>query len=161
MTTGWFEQFAAAEAAEVQTRVSEGVKEKGYSAFYPIVEGFWALLRTFADDETERVEELLRRGRRMFPEPAAFSPSWEKLWDELEQVAAYKKHALLSVPSPEREGEWQIVMDNPYSNQEVVCYPALTFMEAAYLYGYFRQKLEKNEYIRLQKIQTLIMNYGE
>jgi hypothetical protein len=161
MTTGWFERFAAAEAAEEQRRVSEEVKARGYSAFYPIVEGFNSLLRSFADDETGRVDELLRRGRRLFPEPAAFSPSWEKLWDELEQVAGYKRYALASVPAGERDGEWQVLMDNPYTNQEVACYPALTFMEAAYLYGYFRQRLEKNEYIRLQKIQTLIMNYGE
>lgn len=161
MTTCWYEELAAAETAEEQARVREEVKAQGYSAFYPIVEGFNSLLRSFTDDETGRVEELLLRGRRLFPEPAMFSPSWEKFWDELEQVAAYKKHALASVPLSEREGEWQVVMDNPYSNLDVVCYPALTFAEAVYLYGYFRQQLEKNEYIRLQKIQTLIMNYGE
>ena len=51
-------------------------------------------------------------------------------------------------------------MDNPLVVQEVVCYPALTFGDAAYLYAYFRPQLEKSEYIRLQKIQTVIQEIG-
>ncbi|MFC0211787.1 hypothetical protein ACFFK0_04845 [Paenibacillus chartarius] len=160
MTTGWFERFAAAGTAEEQAHVREAVEAERYPAFYPIVEGFTALLRSFGDEEIERVDALLRRGRELFPQPAGFSPSWEKLWDELEQTAAYKKEALAAVAPGDRDGEWQVLLDNPYTNQDVACYPALTFMEAVYLYGYFRQKLEKHEYVRLQKIQTLIMNFG-
>jgi hypothetical protein len=160
MSTGWFERFSAADTAEEQARVCEAVQAQRYPAFYPIVEGFHALLKSFDDEDIARVEKLLRRGRELFPEPAAFSPSWELLWKELEQTAAYKKEALASIPNGDRNGEWQVLMDNPYTHQDVACYPALSFMEAVYLYGYFRQKLEKNEYVRLQKIQTLIMNNG-
>jgi hypothetical protein len=160
MAHDWFEQFASAASVETQALVREAVASLGYPAFYQIVEGFTGKMKSFADADTAEVEALLARGRTLFPEPVRFSPSWEKLWDELEQVARFKKEALASVPVSERDGEWQVIMDNPYSNQEVVCYPALTFMEGAYLYGYFRQQLEKNEYIRLQKVQTLLMSYG-
>jgi hypothetical protein len=161
MTTQWFEQFAAADTAAEQARLCEAVHARRYSAFYPIVEGFHALMRSFEEEQAERVALLLRRGRELFPQPEAFSPSWEKLWEQLEQVAAFKRHAFASVAPADREGEWQVLLDNPYTHRDVACYPALTFMEAAYLYGYFRQQLEKNEYVRLQKIQTLIMNFGE
>jgi hypothetical protein len=33
-------------------------------------------------------------------------------------------------------------------------------MRAAYLYSYFRPQMKKNEYIRLQKVQQVIMHYG-
>lgn len=160
MAKDWFEQFASAASPAAQTQVREEVTSLGYSAFYPIVEGFTGKMKSFADADKAEVEALLARGRALFPEPAKFSPSWEKLWDELGQVARFKMDALESVVVSERDGEWQVILDNPYTNQEVVCYPALSFMEGAYLYGYFRQQLEKNEYVRLQKVQTLLMNYG-
>lgn len=56
--------------------------------------------------------------------------------------------------------EWQVLIDNPYSNQHIAVYPALSFQEAIYLYAYFRTSLEQNEYIRLQKIETVITNTG-
>lgn len=160
MAQDWFGQFASAVSAEAQDEVRKAVTALGYPAFYPIMDGFTGKMKSFADAETAEVEALLARGRRLFPEPGRFSPSWEKLWDELEEVARFKKEALQSVSASERDGEWQVIMDNPYTNQEVVCYPALTFMEGAYLYGYFRQKLEKNEYVRLQKVHTLLLSCG-
>ena len=51
-------------------------------------------------------------------------------------------------------------MDNPYTNENIVCYPGLSFIEAAYLYSYFMVNLAKNEYIRLQKVVNLLISSG-
>jgi hypothetical protein len=103
---------------------------------------------------------LLDKAKRLFPTPVLFSPSWDKVWSELEQIITHKAKILQAVPPEERDGEWQIVMDNPATIQEVVCYPGLTFLDAVYLFAYFRPQMEKNEYLRLQKVQTLFLQLG-
>lgn len=75
-------------------------------------------------------------------------------------MIATKIQVLQTIHKEDRDGEWQVIIDNPFAIQEVVCYPALNFLDAAYLYAYFRPDLEKNEYLRLQKIQTLVMEFG-
>jgi hypothetical protein len=107
------------------------------------------------------VREALSKARRILPQPGRLSPSWEHLWEQMERWLADKEEVLRQVPREARDGEWQIVMDNPYSHDAVVCYPGLPFIEAAFLYAYFRAGLKKNEYIRLQKVVNLIMTYGE
>ena len=72
----------------------------------------------------------------------------------------WKVYVYRKVPPGDREGEWQILMDNPYTNQEVVCYPGLTFDDAANLFAYFRPNLVKNEYLRMQKVSTAITEHG-
>jgi hypothetical protein len=67
---------------------------------------------------------------------------------------------LETVPPDQRGGEWQVILDNPHTIQEIVCHPGLTFDDAAYLFSYFRPGLERNEYIRLQKIQNMIVQVG-
>ncbi|MNR53601.1 hypothetical protein D3C85_1736400 [compost metagenome] len=89
-----------------------------------------------------------------------FSPSWETIWPEIELTIAAKRNIYTNIPHADRAGEWQVIMDNPLVVQEVVCYPGLSFEDAAYLYAYFRPQLEKSEYIRLQKIQTVIQEIG-
>ncbi|MBP1990455.1 hypothetical protein [Paenibacillus eucommiae] len=140
----------------LQTLVNQG----GHSCFYRLLNGFTARIKAFADTEEQEVEKLLSLAKQWFPTPVVFSPSWERIWAELEQIIAYKVMVLQSVPVGERDGEWQIVMDNPATIQEVVCYPGLPFMEAAYLFAYFRPQMVANEYLRLQKVQTLLMEIG-
>jgi hypothetical protein len=140
--------------------IRERVMSGGYSAFYELLERLKAKIKTFRDEEAGEVKRLLRKARELFPHPVAFSPAWQTVWDELEQITDYKIGAFRTIPDRERDGEWQVLMDNPFSNGEVVCYPGLAFLDAAYLYGYFRQGLEKNEYIRLQKVVNRIVDYG-
>jgi hypothetical protein len=156
-----FEQFEQAKSEQQLLTVVKEIHEGGYSSFRDFLEGFREKLKSFDDSDAEEVTALVEKAESLLPEPVSLSPSWENVWQELKETASYKIKALHTIPAQEREGEWQIVMDNPYTNQEIVCYPALSFLEAAYLYGYFRPTLKKNEYIRLQKIQNLLLDYGE
>jgi len=138
----------------------DSIREGGYSAFHMLLEGFKARLKTMRDDEVPHVRSWLRKASELFPEPGHFSPSWIYVWDELKQMTAIKQHVLQTIPESERDGEWQLILDNPHTIQEVVCHPGLTFDEASYLYCYFRPGLQRNEYIRLQKIQNVLMDIG-
>ncbi|MFD0695115.1 hypothetical protein ACFQZT_13485 [Paenibacillus sp. GCM10027628] len=134
--------------------------QEGYSGFRRLLDGFTEAVKSAMDTDIAGIEQAVAKASRMFPEPVIFSPSWERIWQELGDTAAYKRSVLEQVPPHDRNGEWQVILDNPGAIQEVVCYPGLQFNDAAYLYAYFRPQLEKAEYIRLQKIQTLIEDKG-
>lgn len=136
------------------------IQEGGYSAFHMLLEGFKARLKTMKDDEVHTLKSWLDKAAELFPEPGLFSPSWIYIWEELKQMTAIKQDILQTIPASVRDGEWQLILDNPHTIQEVVCHPGLTFDEAAYLYSYFRPGLQKNEYIRLQKIQNVLIHIG-
>ncbi|WP_282935266.1 hypothetical protein [Paenibacillus sp. RC67] len=144
------------ELASWKTSIDEG----GYSAFHMLLEGFKNTLKKLQEYEKESIYAWITKAREMFPSPEQFSPSWSDIWDELQQMAEIKTKLLQTVSPEERDGEWQLILDNPHSIQEVVCHPGLTFDEASYLYSYFRPGLQKNEYIRLQKIQSMVMEVG-
>lgn len=156
-----YEQFEKAMNSEQLTQLREAVQYHGYSFFRSILEGLKDKIKSFNDDEAQHVIQLLDKAKQCFPKPARISPAWQYIWEELEQVVNYKYELMQQVPIKEREGVWQIVMDNPYTNQEVVCYPNLTFLDAAYLYGYFRPQLVYNEYIEVQKVQSIVTQFGE
>ncbi|OXM87751.1 hypothetical protein [Paenibacillus rigui] len=145
-----------AELKELQTSVHNG----GYSAFHLLLEDFKQQLKTMQDEEVPHIVSCIQTARRLFPDPSQFSPSWRFIWEELEQIAAIKANIMQTIAPLDRNGEWQVILDNPYSVQGVVCHPGLTFHEAAYLYSYFRPGLERNEYIRLQKIQLAVTDVG-
>lgn len=139
-----------------QSSISDG----GYSAFHMLLEGYKKRLKTMRDEEVPSFRSWLDKAARLFPEPGLFSPSWIHIWEELQQMTEIKQRILQAVPVRERDGEWQLILDNPLTIQEVVCHPGLTFDEAAYLYCYFRPGLQRNEYIRLQKIQHVLTDAG-
>jgi hypothetical protein len=136
------------------------IEQEGYSAFRRLIDEFQYAIKKTTDREEAEVRERIETAARMFPEPAKFSPSWQDIWQELRDMLRWKAQVYRQVPPEEREGEWQILMDNPFTNQEVVCYPWLSFDEAAYLFAYFRPNLERNEYLRLQKVSTAITENG-
>jgi hypothetical protein len=160
MDTNLFEAFANSDSDQELTDIQRTINEKGYSGFRPFLYSFKEMIQHFRDEDIQEMEKLMKKAKKWFPSPVRFSPSWERIWEDLEQTITYKTKILQSIPANDREGEWQIIMDNPLAIQEVVCYPGLTFIEAAYYYGYFGPQLEKNEYLRLQKIHTVIIESG-
>ncbi|MEK8128424.1 hypothetical protein WMW72_10960 [Paenibacillus filicis] len=152
--------FEKAASEEELLQFQQKVTEGGFTAFRLFLEGFRSKLKEYVDQECTAVAERLATARRLFPEPTRFSPSWAAIWDEFEEIIAYKLTVLQSIQGEERDGEWQILIDNPYTNSDLVCYPSLTFFEGAYMYAYFRSDLKQNEFIRLQKIQTVILAFG-
>lgn len=156
-----YEQFKQAVNNEQLAQLQDAVQHQGYAFFRSILEGLKEHIKAFTDEDVQHVTQLLTKAKQCFPEPARISPSWQYIWDELDQIVKYKHLLMQQVPPEAREGVWQIVMDNPYTNQEVVCYPNLTFLDAAYLYGYFRPQIVYNEYIEVQKVQAIMTQFGE
>jgi hypothetical protein len=155
-----YESFVQAQTDQELLEVQSMVNTGGYSSFRLLLDTLTEKIKAYEDGEIEHVAALIDKGKKLFPKPVLFSPSWEVVWQTLEQTVGYKASVLKSIPARERDGEWQVIMDNPFAIQEVVCYPGLPFLQAVYLYAYFRPQLERNEYIRLQKIQTLVMDFG-
>ncbi|PZE21753.1 hypothetical protein [Paenibacillus xerothermodurans] len=153
-------RLAQAESEQELVELQNDVRAGGYSAFHLLLEGCKRSLKEMQDDEVEQLQRQLATARRLFPDPGAFSPSWLHIWTELEQMLAIKSRIMRTISKENRDGEWQVILDNPYTIHEVVCHPGLSFGEAAYLYSYFRPGLEKNEYLRLQKIQTMVTDVG-
>lgn len=139
-----FEQFTSAGEEQDLIDFQKSLHEEGYYGFYRLIKGFELKLKSFADEEAEPVKQLIAKAKAYFPRPIEFSLSFQFIWRELEEIRAYKADILERIPQEDRSGEWQIIMDNPHTNQEVVCYPALTFAEAACLFGYSPPQLEKN-----------------
>ncbi|MFC4597908.1 hypothetical protein [Cohnella hongkongensis] len=160
MSESAFHQYMQAEPEELEQTHSEEIASKGYFSFYRFIEDFREGLKTYSDDDIPLYRRKLTRARELFPNPQRFSPSWGGVWDEFELIFGVKNDVLASIPPLQREGEWQIVLDNPYSHQPVVCYPGLPFLEAAYLYGYFQRELKPNELLRLQHVASLLSVRG-
>jgi hypothetical protein len=156
-----FEQFQLATTIEAYNELRTMFENGGYSLFSQLLEGLKAHLITCDEATLEQAKQLIAKGREIVPQPSVISPSWEKVWGEMDHLIFHKGEALRSIPLSERDGEWQIIMDNPYTNEGITCYPALSFADAVYLYGYFRKDLRKNEYIRLQKIVNVVMSQGD
>lgn len=156
-----FQRFCEANEDEQLRSIQQDILSDGFSAFRQFVESFGDKLKRYEDDEKHHVQTILDKCKHWFSEPGSISPAWQTIWQEYQCIITYKNEALESVSPEQRQGEWQILMDNPYTNQQIVCYPGLQFIEAAYLYGYFHHELEKNEYIRLQKIETLLVAQGK
>lgn len=147
-------------AEQGRAALKETVERQGYDAFRLLVDRLEQELKAVDESGFDALSERLAAGRRLFPEPVRFSPAWQRVWEDLSAKLRWKRYAFECVPAGEREGEWQIVMDNPFTNHEVICYPTLSFVEAAYLFGYFKPSLENNEYLRLQKIVNTVVVTG-
>ena len=153
--------FEMLKVNERREELKQSIEQGGYDAFRLFVDQWEQALKEAGEEDFDAMEEQLAWCRAAFPEPVRFSPVWQSIWDEIGEKLRWKRYAFEKVPAGERDGEWQIVMDNPYTNQGVVCYPALSFMEAAYLFGYFKPTLAVNEYLRIQKIvNALEVNGG-
>lgn len=155
-----FRYYMQLESPETERMFRDDMNTAGYFAFYAFAEQFREGLRHYDDEDRARYGELLWRSRALFPDPMRFSPSFREIWDEYEAIYAAKNEALDSVPQAARDGEWQVLLDNPYVTQQVVCYTGLSFLEAAYLYGYFRRELKPNELLRLQQITHCLTASG-
>lgn len=149
-----------AEWPEDREALRERLLNGGYSAFYQLLEALRERIRLFGDGEADEVLALLDKAKAVVPEPGGISPAWQNVWTLLEQMIRFKQRALEAVPAEERDGEWQVLIDNPYENRETACYPGLNFMEAAFIYAKFRPELMENEYVRLQKVVTHLTEFG-
>src|SRR5690349_15040200 len=112
----WFDRFANA-AGDDCALVGSEIIRGGYSAFSDLLDGLKRLMAEAQEEQALRLEELVLKGRKMIPDPGAISPSWETIWEDFDRYIAYKLEAMARVAASDREGEWQIVMNNPYTNE--------------------------------------------
>ncbi|NBD23435.1 hypothetical protein [Paenibacillus glycinis] len=138
----------------------ESLRRAGFTPMRRFLDEFRHYLRTYEEADCDTAASLLARAMEAVPEPGRISPSWTYIWGEYGGIVRTKAEIFRDVPKRDREGEWQVLLDNPYSNQNIAVYPGLSFMEAAYMFAYFRTELANNEYIRLQKIATVITCTG-
>lgn len=155
-----FHHYMRIELEHLEQTFSKEMESAGYFAFYTFAEDFRNGLKAYSDDQIPRFGNKLARARELFPQPERFSPSWGEIWNEFDLIYEAKNGVLSAIPAAGRDGEWQVLIDNPYSHQPVVCYPSLPFLEAAYMYGYFQRELKPNECLRLQKVTELLLARG-
>lgn len=143
---------------------SEEVKKftsRGFSGVHDLIYRIRYEMRHAEEVQMGELQELLKELRKAIPEPGQFSPSWKKIWDELDEEWIIKMKVYRTVKPQDREGEWQVIFNNPYSTEGVICHTDLSFAEAAYLYAHFRRSLSQNEMIKLQKALTVLREVGE
>ncbi|MBB6669222.1 hypothetical protein [Cohnella nanjingensis] len=154
-------RFAGLRYEHEENAFRDEMLQAGYYAFFAFLEEFRAFLRAYGDDGIAEASSRIALARRLFPEAERISPSWARIWTEFERIAAGKNEAMAAVSPLERPGEWQVLIDNPHLPQQVVCYPDLAFLDAAYAYGYFSLELKPNENLKLQKTMTALLAQGD
>jgi len=156
MKTGMeiWEALQKAGTPDERKALAEKIAGGGYMVIYRLVEALRERIRSFADGEADGVLALIGKARDIVPEPGAVSPAWQDVWSKLERMARYKREALEAIPPEARDGEWQVLVDNPFENRETACYPGMTFADAVFVYAKLRPELVENEFIRLQKVVT-------
>ncbi|WP_256757512.1 hypothetical protein [Cohnella sp. WQ 127256] len=155
-----FDHYMQITQEQSELTFKTAIEAAGYFTFYTFIEDFRMGLKTYSDDHQAIYRLKLDHARTLFPTPERFSPSLFAIWDEFDLIFTCKNEVLDKIPASRRDGEWQILLDNPFSHQQVVCYPSLVFLEAAYMYGYFQRELKPNEILRLQKVTELMFTNG-
>lgn len=153
-----WKQIEAAVTEEERINMREVFLKEGYSLLYECLESIKDRIKRYEEDGAERITQLIKQAEAIIPSPESISPAWANIWGKLRHMISSKNDILSRVPQSDRDGEWQVILDNPYSNDPIVCYPHLSFLESVYLYSYFRADLMNNEYVRLQKIVTMIQS---
>ncbi|HEX7055727.1 MAG TPA: hypothetical protein VF260_00845 [Bacilli bacterium] len=155
------EQLEAAKTYEDLKQWRISIRKGGYTAFSTFLQLLQEKMKQYGDDEAKTILRTIRKGKRTLPRPRRISPAWDGLWERLLATAQQKAEILQTVPVDKREGEWQILINNPYVMDKLTCHPGLNFYEAAYFYGLFRQDLKKNEFMRLQQVQNWSSTFGD
>ncbi|MFD2672665.1 hypothetical protein [Marinicrinis sediminis] len=160
ITSPWVQALLTLEEETACKQLGEQMTEAGFAAVREWLDDLRVQLKRFEEHDMDRMAAILHRAQLALPHPEKISPSWQSIWQEYTTILQSKIQLLKQFPSQVRTGEWQVLMDNPYTQQGIVCYPSLTFMDAIYLFAYFRAELHPNEYIRLQRIETVWTEQG-
>ncbi|CAH1203422.1 hypothetical protein PAECIP111893_01964 [Paenibacillus plantiphilus] len=156
----YFMQLNMLDSIQDAPAVGKQLRSEGFTAVRRFLDDFRAYIRTYEEEQCQQAELLLQKARAALPEPGGISPSWTFIWQEFEGIMTTKRRILGEIDREQRNGEWQVLLDNQFSNQSIAVYPGLTFYEAVYMFAYFRTELVRNEYIRLQKVATVITIIG-
>jgi hypothetical protein len=157
----WLDEIQSSTSNQQLVEIGNRIKGAGYTGFYEIQDYIRESFKRTDEANLNEFNELVNKIKTAVPNPGEISPSWEYFWRDLDRMTHLKDKVFNEVHADTREGEWQVIIDNPFSHDNVACYPMLSFLEGVYLYCYFSLNLKKNEYLRLQKIASLVTMHGE
>lgn len=156
----WFEQFIEITTDEQKIQFKNSIEEAGFSAFNQLIQSIYNNLKLMEEKEFKQLKIWLELGRELFPDLVSVSPSWENTWRDTFKIYQIKVDLYKEIPEEERNGEWQVLFDNPFSTEEIVCNPNKTFAEATYLMAKYQLGIKKTEIVKLQKVTTVIIRKG-
>ncbi|OEF99928.1 hypothetical protein BHF71_07415 [Vulcanibacillus modesticaldus] len=157
----WFNNFIEIATEEQKLNFKKSIEQEGFSAINQFIRSFYEKIKEMDQDEFEQVKNWLKKGEELFPNLVDFSPSFENTWRDLLQLYQIKVELFSQVPVDQRDGEWQILYDNPYSTEPIVCHSNKNFVEATYLMAKYQLGIKKAEIVKLQKVITVIIKNGK
>ncbi len=157
----WFEHLTKINTDEEKNDFKKNILDEGFSAINDLINGFKEKLKLMDEDEFKLVKTWLELIKELLPDVTNISPAWDRIWEHLLHIYSIKVNLYHQVSKENRDGEWQVLFDNPLSTDEIVCHPKKTFQEATYIMAKYQQYLKKAEYVRLQKMITYITEEGK
>lgn len=157
----WFERLAEISTTEQKILFKKDIEEAGFSAINQLIGALNTQIKKMDEKEFKLVKDWLELGKELLPDLVSVSPVWKNTWEDFLDLYRIKVELFLEVPEEERDGEWQVLFDNPFTIHEVVCTPNKTFTEASYLMAKYQLNMKKAEIVKLQKITTTITKKGK
>lgn len=156
----WFERMTSLENEQESEQFVKEIQEQGFMALNNLINSFYEKIKEMEDKEFKQVEIWIQLGKDLLPDLATFSPTWSNTWKNLQTIFERKVEFYSQVPLAEREGEWQVLFDNPFITDDIVCNSNLKFAEATYLIAKYLLNLKKSEIVKLQKVITYAKTTG-
>ncbi|TCS84460.1 hypothetical protein [Tepidibacillus fermentans] len=157
----WFDDFKKLTTKEEKKVYKQTVEQGGFAVFNELIRSFHEELKKLDENGFEQMQDWIELGKELFPELYRFSPTWEYFWDEITQLYQNKQEFYQIVPKEERDGEWQVLFDNPFSTEGIVCHTDKNFAEATYLAAKYQLSMKKAEILKLQKVSNTIIKRGK
>jgi hypothetical protein len=161
MMDSYYRQLGNVQEEAAARALGAHLKVDGFTAVRRLLDDLRDDLRNFAEQEWPELSKKLHFAKVMLPDPGKHSPAFAHIWAEFDVIIDAKREVLETIATDERDGEWQVLIDNPHSSEHIAVYPDLHFVEAAYLYAYFRAQMMRNEYIRLQRVTNVMTFRGQ
>jgi len=156
----WFDEFKNVTTDDEKKSFQQAVEQSGFSAMNEMTRSFHTELKKMDRQGFESMKDWIELGKELFPDLIRFSPTWEYFWKEVTQLYQYKVEYYELVSEEEQEGEWQVLFDNPFSTEGIVCNPNKNFAEATYLAAKYQLSFKKAEILKLQKVAHTIIKNG-
>ncbi len=158
--TAWFESFIRISSPSEELAFKDSIEDVGFSAVNQWIHSLHNTLKKMDEKEFVQVKQWLELGKGLLPNLKSFSPSWEETWNDLFHIYHLKVDFYSKISMEERNGEWQVLYDNHFSTDGIVCHSNNSFAEATYLAAKYQLHLKKAEYVKLQKVVTSIVSKG-
>jgi len=157
---GFFERFIHLSDESDKLDFKQSIEKAGFSAINQWIHSLYDHVKKMDEPEFNQVKRWLECGKELFPDLAVYSPSWANTWKELFEIHRRKADYYFTVSSDQRDGEWQVLYDNPFATDGIVCHTNKTFPEATYLAAKYQLGLKRAEYVKLQKVLTSLVHRG-